>query len=78
VEEINYPHVIAIYAWGNAAKWKASKGWSRQKGQFVDGELKFSLRRPAIVIYRMQSDGSLDAIYEWIGGVARAKMIRVK
>jgi hypothetical protein len=78
VEEIDPPHVIAIYAWGASAQWRIDRpGWSRVRGELIDGRLKLSLPRPATVIYRMLPDGSLDATYEWQGGTSRAKMKRM-
>jgi hypothetical protein len=44
----------------------------------VEGTLKLSLRRPATVLYRMQPDGTLDATYEWAGGISRATLTRVQ
>jgi hypothetical protein len=79
VEEITPPHAVVIYAWGTAPQWQiAQPGWSRVQGEFVDGALKFSLRRPATVMYRLQPDGTLDATYEWAGGISRANLTRVK
>jgi hypothetical protein len=80
VEEITPPHTVVIYAWGTAPQWQiAQPGWSRVQGEFVDGALKLSLRRPpTTVMYRLQPDGTLDATYEWAGGIARANLTRVK
>jgi hypothetical protein len=47
-------------------------------GEFVEGTLKLSLRRPATVRYRMQPDGTLDATYAWAGGISRATLTRVQ
>ena len=78
VEEINPPNVIAIYAFGVASQWGIERaGWVRVRGELTDGGLKLSLARPATVIYRMLPDGSLDATYEWRGGISRAKMKRM-
>jgi hypothetical protein len=79
VEEVKEAEVVAIYAYGTAGVWNVDRpGWARVKGEFVDGALKLVLPRPATVIYRMQPDGTLDARYEWRGGIARAKMTRVR
>jgi hypothetical protein len=80
VEEITPPHAIVIYAWGTAHQWQiAQPGWSRVQGEFVDGALKLSLRRPpATVMYPLQLDGMLDATYEWAGGLSRANLTRAK
>jgi hypothetical protein len=79
VEEITPPHAVVIYAWGTAPQWQiAQPGWGRVQGEFVDGALKLSLRRPATAMYRLQPDGTLDATYEWAGGISRANLTRVK
>jgi hypothetical protein len=79
VEAITPPHAVVIYAWGTAPQWQiARSGWSRVQGEFVDGALKLSLRRPATAMYRLQPDGTLDATYEWAGGISRANLTRVK
>jgi hypothetical protein len=79
VEEITPPHAVVVYAWGTAPQWQiAQPGWSRVQGEFVDGALKLSLRHPATAMYRLQPDGTLDAIYEWAGGISRANLTRVK
>jgi hypothetical protein len=80
VEEINPPHAIAVYAYGAAVEWGIdSPGWRRIRGEFIDSTtLKLSLPQPATVIYRMQADGTLDATYEYAGGISRAKMTRMK
>jgi hypothetical protein len=78
VKEIDPPHAVVIYAWGTAPQWQIDRpGWSRVQGKCVDGVLTLSLRRPATVIYRLQPDGTLDATYEWAGGISRAHLTRV-
>jgi hypothetical protein len=79
VEEIAPPDAVVIYGWGNAPQWHIDQsGWERVPGEFVEGTLKLSLRRPATVLYRMQPDGTLDATYEWAGGISRATLTRVQ
>jgi hypothetical protein len=79
VEEIDPTHAVVIYAWGTSTQWRIDRpGWSRVRGEFVGSALKLSLPRPATVIYRMRADGTLDATYEWTGGISRAKMTRTK
>ena len=79
VEEITPPHAVVIYAWGTAPQWQtAQPGWSRVQGEFVEGVLKLSLRRPATAMYRLQPDGTLDATYAWAGGLSRANLTPVK
>jgi hypothetical protein len=73
------PHAVVIYAWGTAPQWQiAQPGWSRVRGEFVEGALKVSLQRPAMAMYRLQPDGTLDATYEWAGGISRAHLTWVK
>jgi hypothetical protein len=79
VEEIVPPHAVVIYAWGTAPQWQVTQpGWSRVRGAFVEGALKLSLRGPATAMYRLQPDGTLDATYEWAGGISRAHLTWVK
>ncbi len=66
---------MVIYAWGSAPQWQIEQGgWSRVPGEFVEGALKLSLRRPATVLYHLQADGTLDATYAWAGGISRATL----
>ena len=76
VEQINPPNATAIYAVGEALSWKVAPGFARVQVQIEPRVLKMSLRRPATVTYRLQSDDTLDATYEWSGGISRAKMKR--
>lgn len=78
VEYISPPNVTAIYAHGSAPSWNInSPSFSRVQGEIEPGTLKLTLGRPATVTYRIQPDGTLDATYEWTGGMARAKMKRI-
>ena len=78
VEQINPPNTTVIYAIGKAPSWDiANPSFSRVQAQIEPKVLKFSSRRPATVTYRLQSDGTLDATYEWSGGISRAKMKRL-
>ena len=79
VEEITPPHAVVIYSLGHRTPVAvAQPGWDQVQGEFVDGALKLSLRRPATVMYRLQPDGTLDATYEWAGGISRANLMRVR
>jgi hypothetical protein len=79
VEEIIPPGAVVIYAWGKAPQWRIDRsGWGRVHGEFVEGVLKLSLRRPATVLYRLQPDGTLDATYESGSGISRATLTRVQ
>ena len=79
VEEIAPPDAVVIYGWGKAPQWHIDRsGWDRVHGEFVGGALKLSLKRPATVLYRMQPDGTLEATYEWAGGISRATLTRVQ
>jgi hypothetical protein len=78
VEQINPPTAEAIYAFGRATSWNIQNpNFTRVQGQIEPGVLKLTLGRPATVIYRLQSDGTLDATYEWRGGILRTKMKRL-
>ena len=77
VEEITGKEAIVIYAWGDSAAWKTTRGFFRVKGTFEDNRLVLRTRRPATVTYRMRPDGKLDARYEWSGGISRAVMTKV-
>ena len=79
VEEIAPPDAVVIYGWGQAPPWHIDQsGWERVPGEFVEGTLQLSLRRPATVLYRMQPDATLDATYGWAGGISRATLTRVQ
>jgi hypothetical protein len=79
VEEIAPPAAVVIYGWGTAPQWHIEQsGWERVHAEFVEGTLKLSLRRPATVLYRLQPDGTLEATYEWAGGISRATLTRVQ
>jgi imidazolonepropionase-like amidohydrolase len=79
VEEIDLPQALVVYAWGVVPERQIPPpGWTRLRGEFVDGTLKVSLPRPATVFYRMQPDGTLHATYEWHGGRSQATMTRVQ
>jgi hypothetical protein len=79
VEKVEPPNVMVVYGYGVAPSWYIKEaGAYRVQGQIEPGILKLILRRPATVTYRMKSDGTLDATYEWSGGVARANMKRVE
>jgi hypothetical protein len=79
MEEITPPDAVVVYAWGKAPQWHIDQaGWDRVRGEWVEGTLKLSLRRPATVFYRLQPDGTLDATYEWAGGISRATLTRVQ
>ncbi|MBU4582128.1 MAG: hypothetical protein KKH02_06945 [Proteobacteria bacterium] len=78
VEQINPPDATVIYAYGKAASWNtANPNFFRPQAQIEPGVLKLSTRRPAKVTYRLQSDGTLDATYEWSGGISSTKMKRL-
>jgi hypothetical protein len=78
-EEIISPHAVVIYVWGIAPRWQiAQPGWSRVRGEFVEGALKLSHRRPATVTYRLRADGTPGATYEWVGGISRATLTQDK
>lgn len=78
VEQINPPNATAIYAHGKAASWNiADPNFFRVQAQIEPGVLTLILGRPATVTYRLQSDGTLDASYEWRGGRSYTKMKRL-
>lgn len=79
VEQINPPQAIVIYAWGEAPSRGIDEAdFVRVKGRVEAGTLTLTLNRPATATYRMRSDGTLDATYEWRGGSSRATMKRVE
>jgi hypothetical protein len=73
VEDIDPPTAWVINAWGSGT---GRSGWTRVRGEFIQGTLTLTLPRPATVTYRRQPDGTLDATYEW-GGRSRAQMTGV-
>jgi hypothetical protein len=77
VEEVTATTGSVIYAWGDSAQWNIRAGFSRQKGTIENNVLVVRLLRPATATYRMQPNGTLDASYEWSGGIARATMRKV-
>jgi len=78
VEQINPPDAISIYATGESAAWNIKKGaYVRVKVKIEPGKLTLLLNRPATVTYSMKPDGTLNATYEWRGGISRAKMKRL-
>jgi hypothetical protein len=78
VERIAPPEVTAIYAFGEAATWGISKAnFHRVDGRIEACTLTLTLKRPATVTYRMQSNGTLDASYEWSNGIVRAILKRI-
>lgn len=75
VEEVTSDEAMVVYAWGSTGQLR--EGYSRVKAKFKDDDtLIATLQRPATATYVMQPDGTLNAVYEWSGGVARAKMRR--
>jgi hypothetical protein len=79
LEQITPPNATVIYAYGIAPSWNVNQAaFFRVQGQIGGGTLKLLLRRPATVTYRMQPDGTLDATYEWSGGISKAKMKRLE
>jgi hypothetical protein len=77
VEEVTSDGASVIYAWGDSTAWDRQAGYWRVKGTISDNVLVVKLERPATVTYRMQSNGTLDASYEWSGAIARATMRKV-
>jgi hypothetical protein len=79
VEEIIPPQAVVIYAWGTAPQWQiAQPSWSRVRSEIMEGALQLSLRGPATTIYRLRPNGTLDATYEWAGGIWRATLTQEK
>jgi imidazolonepropionase-like amidohydrolase len=74
VEDIDPPTARVIYAWGSGV---GRPGWTRVRGELVEGTLTLTLPRPATVTYRQQPDSTLDATYEWTGGRSQAQMTRM-
>jgi hypothetical protein len=77
VEAINPPNATVIYAWGDSMQWNTRRGSTRVLGSFENGVLKLSLSRPATATYKPMPDGTLDALYLWSGGSAKAKLTKV-
>jgi hypothetical protein len=75
VELVTPTYAEVIYSWGRIGGFRP--GWTRVRGEFVDGALRLKLRRPATVTYRMRPDGKLDATYEWSGGTSTATLTKV-
>ena len=75
VEEITPPHAVVIYAWGTALQWQiAQPGWSRVQGRIPGRGTETLFATPATYMYRLQPDGTIDATYEWAGGISRANL----
>jgi hypothetical protein len=77
VQRIHPPIAYVIYAWGKEPAWNINEShYVRLRAQIKPGVLKIVLGRPAIVTYRLQSDGTLYATYKWNGGISHAIMRR--
>lgn len=77
VEEVTADSAAVVYAWGYSSQWNLQPGSTRAKGSIERSVLTVKLQRPATVTYRMQPNGTLDALYEWSGGSARTTMRRI-
>jgi hypothetical protein len=78
VEQINPPKAVAIYAIGESQSRRMKASYSRTEGQIEPNKLEFIFKRPAIVTYFLQPDGTLKAAYEWSGGISYAIMKRLE
>lgn len=77
VEEVTTDEAVVVYAWGPTSQVQG--GFSRVRAKFKDDTtLVVTLQRPATASYAMQPDGTLNGVYEWSGGIARAKMRRAQ
>jgi imidazolonepropionase-like amidohydrolase len=74
VEDIDPPTARVIYAWGSGV---SRPGWTRVRGELVEGMLTLRFPHPATVTYRVQAGGTLDATYQWPGGSSRTQMTRM-
>jgi hypothetical protein len=63
VREITSIGVSAVYAWGVASTWMITRaGYTETTGRFA-GPGELHVQAGTLVIYRMRSDGKLDAVF---------------
>ena len=76
---INGKEVDAIYAWGVAYQWGINQpGWKRYKAQFQNKKLVLTEKDSKIKItYKINSDGTMEAIYERPGIYSRAELTKL-
>ena len=64
VESVDGDTANVVYAWGRSMQWKVEKrGWRRLDGIIRDGRLTLSLSDAITASYRLQRDGTLQAVY---------------
>ncbi len=79
VEEIKPPTATVVYAWGDSVEWNIQRNWRRVKGKVLEDGLFLNLPNGAKVKYSMVNDATLlDATYERGGGIAKAKMRKLR
>lgn len=79
VERVTRHRAELIYATGVARQWNFNRArWVRVRGSVKPRVLKAQLPRPAEVTYVLEEDSTLDALYEWSGGLSKAVMRRLR